>query len=535
MITHPIVNITSDFWWKKYLLLALFFVAQCVAFAPSAQAQVAYGISRTFTYIVNPSTGVFTTPTVANDFATPLGYQASAMAVSPWNGLLYVVERTAGSNTPRIGTWNPATGISTNLGALTGAATIDILRATFCPDGRFYIQGNGSLGGAGSEIFEINPVTRAVIRTIVATGVGTNANGSGDLSCAVNGDLYIVSQTGTAATDPYAFYRLTNAQMVAGGSQAATLVGNMNALFVTSPPVGIVEVDAGVPGCAASPNPCFLISSSGTSTSWAIDSTNATVNTRTVGIGVLSTDMSREFRRDVSVTKTTTPTVLQGTTISYTVTVSNPGPAIAANVSVRDTLTTTIFNVAGASWTCAVVTAGTPTALTTACAAASGSGNLSTTVSLSIGGTVRFVITAPVFITATGTVTNTAVANPTGTVFDPTPTNNITTITSFIQKAANLSVTKTDAITTATAGQFVTYTVTFTNSGPGDANGATVTDVRSAGLSNCTVLSCVATGTSSCPVTPANILNPGGTTLPSFQPSTSVTFRIQCGVTATGL
>ncbi len=108
----------------------------------------------------------------------------------------------------------------------------------------------------------------------------------------------------------------------------------------------------------------------------------------------------------------------------------------------------------------------------------------------------------------------------------------------LLARLANLSVTKSDGTTTVSAGSTTTYTVTFVNSGPSAANNSAVRDVASAGLGNCAVISCTATGTPTpalCPATPADILTPAGTTLPLFPSNSSVTFLVRCGVTATGL
>ena len=50
--------------------------------------------------IINPANGAATAPAVANNYAAQLGYESSAMAVSPINGLLYMIERTT-STLPR--------------------------------------------------------------------------------------------------------------------------------------------------------------------------------------------------------------------------------------------------------------------------------------------------------------------------------------------------------------------------------------------------------------------------------------------------
>jgi uncharacterized repeat protein (TIGR01451 family) len=108
----------------------------------------------------------------------------------------------------------------------------------------------------------------------------------------------------------------------------------------------------------------------------------------------------------------------------------------------------------------------------------------------------------------------------------------------LLVRQANLSVTKDDGTLAVIAGTTATYTVTYVNSGPSAANNALIRDVSSAGLSNCTVLSCTPAGAptpATCPATPANLLTPAGTTIPVFPSNSSVTLLVRCAVSATGL
>jgi hypothetical protein len=75
-----------------------------------------------------------------------------------------------------------------------------------------------------------------------------------------------------------------------------------------------------------------------------------------------------------------------------------------------------------ASWTCAA-TAGS------ACGAASGTGNIGTTVNLLSGGTATFTLTATASPTATGSIANTATVTAPGGTVDPVPGNNSATDT----------------------------------------------------------------------------------------------------------
>ncbi len=70
-------------------------------------------------------------------------------------------------------------------------------------------------------------------------------------------------------------------------------------------------------------------------------------------------------------------------------------------------------------------------------------------------------------------------------------------ITAIFSAEADLSIAKTDGQTTAVPGQAVTYTITATNSGPSDMNGATVSDAFPAALTGVT-WTCSATAGASC-------------------------------------
>ena len=101
-----------------------------------------------------------------------------------------------------------------------------------------------------------------------------------------------------------------------------------------------------------------------------------------------------------------------------------------------------------------------------------------------------------------------------------------------------LDVTKTDAVSSVQAGGTTSYTVTFVNSGATAADGATAKDLPGQGLS-CTVFSCSASLLpipASCPAAASwpNLLTAGGLAISVFPAKSSVTFIVNCNVTATG-
>jgi uncharacterized repeat protein (TIGR01451 family) len=128
--------------------------------------------------------------------------------------------------------------------------------------------------------------------------------------------------------------------------------------------------------------------------------------------------------------------VPKGSMDTYTIVVSNPSTATVTNAMVTDTVPA---GLAGATWTC------TPTGGSTC--TASGTGNISETVTLPAGSIVTFRLTGTVTGTAPSTLTNTArVAVPPGTS-DPNTANNVATDTTQITPVWN----SLDAFTRANA------------------------------------------------------------------------------------
>ncbi len=490
--------------------------------AIAAWGQTVYGVGAAGTtgttynrlFSVNATTGAATN-------LCALSFQSAAMAVSPSNGLVYYFEYNTAN--PDLNTINPT-------GCVNGAAVATtlptgIIRATFCPDGRLYAS------SSTAQIYEVDPGTGATVRTLNATGLPTG--GSGDFTCVNNGTFYVL---GTANGTAYRLYRATAAAIsgtASGGNVAFTNVGPLN---LTGTPNGLTEITGNPASCAASPNPCLIASTGTTNRIWGIDVTNGDADALATATGHVLADLSRSFPLDVSIAKSATPTtVLQGDTITYFVTVTNNGPGVAANVSVTDVLSPTLYE--SVSWTCAVLTAGTPTAVTTGCTNASGTGSINNTVSLSLGGSVRYTVVGNVTDTFTGTLSNAANATASVLLTDLVPSNNkSTTTTATVTAAALLSVVKTDATATVASGQTTSYTIKVVNDGPANAPGTVVRDPVVAGL-NCQSVSFAATppGAATAPGLSLSALQTTGVMLtPTFNADSTATFTVTCAVTATG-
>jgi uncharacterized repeat protein (TIGR01451 family) len=254
---------------------------------------------------------------------------------------------------------------------------------------------------------------------------------------------------------------------------------------------------------------------------------------------------------DLSVTKSlNTPTFTLGaTSLSYVIVGRNNGRPIAnqvwATTQATDQSATVIVSTSPAI-TDTLPSGMTLTALTNsptptwACTPNASS----TTFTCSASSAVFPMAASTNLVTVTATVSVSSAACPgpqtnsatitTAAIGDAVPSNNTGTVTTPINCNVNLTVTKTDNKTTVTAGGATSYTVTFANAGPAAGDGAVARDTPSGGLS-CTVPSCTATGTGVCPgAGPYPSLLSGGLTLTSFASGATLSFVVNCGVTATG-
>ncbi|MBW8878419.1 MAG: DUF11 domain-containing protein [Acidobacteria bacterium] len=218
---------------------------------------------------------------------------------------------------------------------------------------------------------------------------------------------------------------------------------------------------------------------------------------------------------DLAITKTDgVTTATPGGSVTYTITASNAGPSNATGATVADTFPASLT----CTWTCAGAGGGTCTA--------SGSGNVNDTVNLPSGGSVTYTASCTISAAATGTLSNTATVTAPGGVTDPTPGNNSATDSDTLAASADLAVTKTDGVTTATPGGSVTYTITASNSGPSNATGATVADTFPASLT-CT-WTCVGAGGGTCTASGSGNIN-DTVNLPN---GGSVTYTASCTISA---
>jgi uncharacterized repeat protein (TIGR01451 family) len=175
---------------------------------------------------------------------------------------------------------------------------------------------------------------------------------------------------------------------------------------------------------------------------------------------------------DLGVTKTNGQVVVvPGEPITYTIVASNAGPNPAPGATVTDILPIELL---GATWTC-VASAGST------CTGA-GSGNVNDVITLLVGGTATYTVTATVDPAADGSIYNLVDLTPPAGVPDPDLSDNYDIDSDPLGPRVDLSATKTDSADPVQPGDPLTYVVGVTNGGPSNGTDVTVEDTLPAGV-----------------------------------------------------
>jgi uncharacterized repeat protein (TIGR01451 family) len=215
-----------------------------------------------------------------------------------------------------------------------------------------------------------------------------------------------------------------------------------------------------VPSGYTTPNPIANTVTASSATTDPQDGNNTATATTSLGGPVT----------DLGITKTNgVTTVVPGQTVTYTITVTNAGPTDAVGAHVTDAFPAALT---GVTWTCAGTGGGVCTP--------SGSGSISESVTVPVGGTVIFTVTGTVSAAAVGVLVNTATVTPPPGASDPSSANN--TDSDTLTPQADLAITEDWPGASVVAGTNVVYTITVTNAGPSNAEGVVVSDATPAGL-----------------------------------------------------
>ena len=295
-------------------------------------------------------------------------------------------------------------------------------------------------------------VTRSAVLTISKTDTPDPVNVGGALTYEI-----LVTNTGPSTATNVAIsdtipagLTVTNVTTTAGtaGEAGGVVTGSVPTLAVSGSVTITISatVAAGFSGTTIT----------NTATAQADEATQVSANT----------DTTVNPQVDLVITKTdSADPVTRGNQLTYTLNVTNNGPSGATNVEVVDTLP------AGVTFSSA--TGGTVTP------PSGGSTDVTVAIgSLASGASQAVTITVDVEDTAAASITNTAIVRSTESTagFDTDTTNNTASEPTAVESNIDLSVTKTDSVDPANAGESLTYTITVANAGPSLATGVNWSD-----------------------------------------------------------
>jgi uncharacterized repeat protein (TIGR01451 family) len=184
-----------------------------------------------------------------------------------------------------------------------------------------------------------------------------------------------------------------------------------------------------------------------------------------------------------------------GSSSLYTIKVSNNGPSDVRSAGVSNVLPA---NFVSSRWKC-IASAGA------ACGTATGTGVLSTTVDIPVGGFVTLKQFGQISSAAEGSLqTNSQVMIPAGVV-DPQLDNNTATDIDALGDRAELSITH-EHTGVVVPGMPVTYKIVARNAGPADARKVQVTNILPAGMTDAT-WKCSASAGATCPASGTGDVN----------------------------
>jgi large repetitive protein len=187
-----------------------------------------------------------------------------------------------------------------------------------------------------------------------------------------------------------------------------------------------------------------------------------------------ATNVGSPTSADLAIATTTDATTAPaGSTITYTIVVTNHGPSAATNVVMTDALPASLLFrsiTPPAGFTC-----------TTPAFRASGTITCNA-ATLANGAGATFTLVAEVAPGTTGTITNGATVASDTTDSNGGNSTSTTAPVAILPSSADLTITKNTPTTSIVVGSNVTYTITVGNAGPSTATSVVVNDTLPAGL-----------------------------------------------------
>ncbi len=416
----------------------------------------------------NVNSNVVFTLTVTNNGPSP----ATGVSVSDLlpNGYTYV------SNNGGIA-YNSSTGIWT-IGNLASSASTSLqITATVRPTGNYAntatVSGNQNDPAPANNTSTSTPVPVPIADLAVTKTDGSTTYTPGN---SINYTITVTNNGPSSVT----------AATITDNAPAGTSITAWTATFAggatgTASGSGNISQSVNLPSGASATYTVTLAVPSGF--------TGNLVNVATVAVpaGVTDPNLANNTATDtdtqnsianLAITKTDgSATYTPGTSLTYTIVVSNSGPSNVAGARVDDAIPAVLTDV---TWTS--TTAGTASVVS----GGTGSGNnlfALVNIPAGAGNTVTFNVTGTVSAAATGNLINTATVTAPAGVTDPTPANNTATDSDTPAPRTDLSISKTVVIQRPDIGANVTFTLVATNNGPSAATGVSVADLLPGGYS----------------------------------------------------
>ncbi|MGL5062856.1 MAG: DUF4347 domain-containing protein, partial [Microcoleus sp.] len=424
----------------------------------------------------NPGALLTYTITTVNNGASP----AEAVTISD-----SIVPGLTGVTATDGGTYNPATGIVTfpAIALSNGQTALRTISFT-APQGGVITNAASSTSATPDP----NPTnnTNSAVSTTIDPGADVATLKTGPASIVAGGSIsYVITSTNNGPR-PAANVVITDSLLpnLTGVSVSDGGTYNPATGVITFPTIATLNV-----GITQTRNISFVAPSTLTSLTNTVRSTSDTPDTNSANNdGTTTAPAGQPGGRvittfvpgaDVVTQKTAPPTINSGEQLTYRITTTNLGTVAAANVAITDSLVPGLTGVIvsnGGSYDTATGVVTFPPII-------------SLPVSQTVVRTISFV--PPPTLT---TITN--IVRSTSETPDPDPTNNdgsVTAdpnqpggrVTTVIGTAADVSTTK-SGLTSATAGQSVSYTITTSNIGPGAAANVVITDSIIPGLTGVT-------------------------------------------------
>ena len=294
------------------LSMALLFLVQ----AQQVHAETVHGITANGIFSVDSVSGGPATQLVT--FATSLASPAT-LATRPSDGMLFYLDSNIAN--PNLWRWDPANpSVMPVLVGTPGTTTTGVIRLGFDVFGNLFAMNRG----VGTLLWKLDPNTGGILSVTPVSGFnGGDIPGGGDLCLHPStGVLYMVAQANL---------------FTVSSSGLVTLVGAMTGLPIIGP-----ATSPAATGCAFDRNGKLIVSPSDQLYSVNIGTLVATALPNPTGVpafGDLATNPDPSVRSALRLSKVAS-NVTPGSTVSFTVTVTNDGPSRATDVRVLDLLPT---------------------------------------------------------------------------------------------------------------------------------------------------------------------------------------------------